>query len=244
MSARPILFSGSMVRALLEGRKTQTRRVVKPQPPAGLVYVGRVLCSTHRPDEGKWTWAREQSAMLRDPHRVRCPYGQPGDLLWVRETCFEDANEYDYLLSSEHPFYKGAGWIYRASVDDPEIAPPGGWTSAIHMPRRASRLTLRITDVRVQRLIDISDADAIAEGVSPIVGSGGPNFYSHDWTVRGIAARSNFPTAVECYGSLWESINGPGSWDANPWVWAITFGVIARNVDDVLTELANAEVML
>ena len=189
MTARPILFSGPMVRALLEGRKTQTRRAVKPQPPSGHVYVGRVLCSTHRADEGKWTWAVGQAAMLREAHRVSCPYGQPGDLLWVRET-FGEFRE---------------NWIgYRATCGDP---PPdsGSWKPSIFMPRWASRLTLRITDVRVQRLQDCSHADAAAEGVGDLIE----------------------------YGVLWESINGPGSWDANPWVWALTFKVIKANVDDV-----------
>lgn len=226
MSDHPILYSGPMIRALLEGRKTQTRRVVKPQPPVGHVYVGRVLCSTHRADEGKWTWAVEQAAMLRDAHRVRCPYGQPGDLLWVRET-FRGARGYDGMPPSKW----GNKPIWYSADGDPDAqrwwhlsdrGKPG-----IHMPRWASRLTLRITDVRVERLQNISEADAIAEGISPKWEPG-----CSGRLMEAIGGFS-FRPAASAYADLWESINGPGSWDANPWVWAISFDVIKANIDQV-----------
>lgn len=244
MTARPIVFSGPMVRALLEGRKTQTRRVVKPQPSAGHVYVGRVLCSTHRADEGKWTWAVEQAAILRDAHRVRCPYGQPGDLLWVRETFqplfadgWEEGRNPDG--SGDRVNYKtGEGYAphYVADCGRIEFVTPDGdlvtrCTPPIHMPRWASRLTLRITDVRVERLNDISEADARDEGVDEPANE--PAAAASLMSAFGDTLR--FQPYASAYAQLWEQINGLGSWDANPWVWALTFDVIPRNVGDVLT---------
>lgn len=221
MADRPILFSGPMVRALLEGRKTQTRRLIKPQPPEGLEPVGRVLCSTHKPDEGKWTWARGQSHMLRDPHRVRCLYGQPGDLLWVRET---------WGFNPDFPAILGRS-CFKA---DPGHEYDGiQWKPSIHMPRRLSRLTLRITDVRVERVNDITGLDAIAEGLVDLGVDGARWHWERNPTMGYFAP-------WRAYRALWDSINGPGSWSANPWVWALTFEVVPRNIDSVLLELANA----
>jgi len=191
---RPILFSGPMVRAILEGRKTQTRRVVKPQPPADHPFPQPCV------NDGYW-WNDS-----KDDHDdvsfwptystcLPCPYGKPGDQLWARET---------------HCKY-GGRFIYRADYGD--LTPisdgiGGPWKPSIHMPRIASRITLEITGVRVERLQDISEADVIAEGVSydmPIV------FKSGDDTPRGL------------FGELWESIHGEGSWDLDPWVWVIEF---------------------
>ena len=218
MSDHPILFSSLMVRALLDGRKTQTRRVVKPQPPSGHVYVGRVLCSTHRADEGKWTWALEQAAILRDAHRVRCPYGQPGDLLWVREA-WTTHKAFDHIAGSKLTT-RSIGYPADGKIET------GRYRHARFMPRWASRLTLRITDVRVQRLNEISRADAIAEGLHHVSDGCAP------WGVKGLAGSWSGDPRLS-FAALWESINGPGSWDTNPWVWALTFDVIPRNIDQV-----------
>jgi hypothetical protein len=228
MKERPILFSAPMVRAILEGRKTQTRRVVKPQPPAGHALHGFTTFSTRMTDVGKAVWARGDSPLLCDVHRVRCPYGQPGDRLVVRET-------WQYADWTED----GMPWIrYRADQatrlieDTPEdwserltdawasLSVPENyaldnraadrrWRPAIHMPRWASRILLEVTGVRVERLQDISEPDAIAEGCAG--GHGVIPGYSYSATPR------------EQYRALWESINGPGSWDANPWVWVVEF---------------------
>ena len=205
MKERPILFSAPMVRAILDWRKTQTRRVVKPQPPDDIglpigVDLYSPTCIGKNGDEypgdeifGAYSECGEWG--------VKCPYGQPGDRLWVRETwgpC-------------------DGGVCYRADEDAGSVALPddGRWTPSIHMPRWASRITLEITGVRVERLQDISEADAIAEGV-PAVSSGGVTLF----TTTGVNC---FQAAKGAYAALWESINGPGSWDANPWVWVVEF---------------------
>lgn len=170
---RPILFSAPMVRALLAGTKTQTRRAVKFVSSADF-----------------------ETFLNNVPNKTACcPYGKPGDRLWVRETHLP----------------KASGTIYRADFSEFEAAGLGGmyggWKPSIFCRREHSRILLEITSVRVERLQDISDADAIAEGV------GG------DVTVTPCFA-------VERYRATWESINGAGSWDANPWVWCISFEVV------------------
>lgn len=206
-----------MVRALLAGTKTQTRRVVKPQPPIGHAWSGWCVTSTHRADEGKATWAAGTGPFLRDVHRVACPYGQPGDRLWVRETFITgcEMDENGYFKVDENGSYVDKIW-YRAS--DPELDWWGGdgeichppWKPSIHMPRAASRLTLEITGVSVERLRAISEADAWAEGVA---------HYSSGMT--GTPSAGDADAGRVLYRRLWESINGPGSWDANPWVWVV-----------------------
>lgn len=179
MSERPILFSAQMVRAILAGAKTQTRRVVKDRhidaaPPACF-----------------FQWLRE-----------RCPYGQPGDRLWVREAYMHEPADYCWEASVSIPC-RPAFTVYRA--DYPESRPGEGWKPSIHMPRALSRITLEVTAVRVERLHDISDEDALAEGVYP--------------TRTGL-----YPGAPRAeFRALWESINGLESWDANPWVWVVEF---------------------
>ncbi len=174
-----------MVRALQAGTKTQTRRVLKPQPthfnPVGVPRRAR-------PDSGP-------------SDVVRCPYGQPGDWLWVRETWAPRANGFAYAADP--------AWNTSAG---------GRWHPSIHMPRCASRITLEITGVRVERLQDILEEDAKAEGLS-FVADGCARF-----GVEGLAS-SWCDCPVTAYAALWESINGPGSWDANPWVWAVQFRV-------------------
>ncbi|TXH90322.1 MAG: hypothetical protein E6Q78_05105 [Rhodoferax sp.] len=173
MKEHPILFSAPMVRAILAGTKTQTRRVVKPTPE----WIGKsgVLSFNGR---------------VGLPHAI-CPYGQPGDRLWVREAW----NGYG-------PFKDGMHYYYRATDQNPDSTK---WKPSIHMPRAASRITLEITGVRVERLQDISEADAKAEGYKEFPGS------------------VNQMDPVTWYQALWEQINGPGAWDANPWVWVVKF---------------------
>lgn len=207
---RPILFSGPMVRAILYGTKTQTRRVVKPQPYSnGYHFDGRdIRCfNDYLPP----------SATLLDVGRGRnryttsdlegweqsCPYGVPGDLLWVRETWAD----YRYLACSNN----GVGiattsrTVYRAD-NGSEVYADLRWRPSIHMPRWASRLTLEITDVRVQRLQEISYEDVLAEGC-PRKAAGAD------------------PADFEWYRHLWDSINAKRgySWESNPWVFALTF---------------------
>lgn len=195
MKERPILFSGPMVRAILEGRKTQTRRVVKPQPTD----------DGHGP---KWYSGFDNvpgTIETNFPMPIHCPYGQPGDRLWVRETW------------AQHPEFthrSSGGCLYRADRGgDYQGAAQGDfcWRPSIHMPRWASRITLEITGARVERLQDISEEDAKAEGIQ--------------WGMPcGYLDTGTSDCSSKCkFKSLWESINGPGSWDANPWVWVIEF---------------------
>lgn len=195
-----------MVRAILDGRKTQTRRVVKPQP-----YID---------SQGNACWnsinfgqdgsGRPLFRTLASPlpcsknKRVLCPYGRPSDRLWVRETWghFERAPK------------AGDQIYYRADGECLEIEP---WRPSIHMPRWASRLALEITGIRVERLQDISEADAIAEGCTQF-----PNGYYRGGPHK-VSGLKQMASAVHAYRDLWESINGAGSWDANPWIWVVDF---------------------
>ncbi|MBS0474162.1 MAG: hypothetical protein JSR28_03295 [Proteobacteria bacterium] len=205
MKERPILFSAPMVRAILAGAKTQTRRVVKDRhidaaPPACL-----------------FQWLRE-----------RCPYGQPGDRLWVRET-WQHAN------FPFGPYDESCAVFYRTDyMDDPhgpdgERSPEGKyrhWKPSIHMPRSASRILLEVAAVRVERLQAISDADIEAEGAAQWVKDGGSVHSPHpgfdgQWPDAAGTVRVKPNRVAFC--SLWESINGSGSWGANPWVWVIEF---------------------
>jgi hypothetical protein len=218
MGERPILFSGPMVRALLDGTKTQTRRLVKPQPPAGHNFAGFTTWSTHRADEGKAVWgAGDVRAMLHDAHRARCPFGRPGDTLWVRETWARDDEDGSLLYRAD----VGKG----GDADDWERNRTEGvarcrWRPSIHMPRSASRITLEITDVRVERLQEISYEDALAEGMRD-PGMTPPFPWPSDETPTEFARRTRYPQ--RSFAELWESLNGPGSWAANPWCWAISF---------------------
>ena len=208
---RPILFSASMVRAILEGRKTVTRRAVK------FPLIDRAV-------------GCELSGNEIGPEEIRnnCPYGVPGQRLWVRETFTIESNRWaDDSYSPPHKDgrptrrYEDDKWDqphYKATDVEPELwyddrdSPGCRWKPSIHMPRWASRILLEITDVRVERLQDISRADIRAEGLQcpPEMASddASPNY--RDW----------FPTAWQ---ELWESINGAGSWTANPWVWCVSF---------------------
>lgn len=232
MKERPILFSAPMVRALLAGTKTQTRRIVKPQPPNGHAWAGWCVTSTHRADEGKATWAAGTGPFLRDVHRVACPYGQPGDRMWVRET-FVTGYEMDpsgYFKTDEAGEYIDKVW-YRATdpdlewwVDDVICEPK--WRPSIFMPRALSRLTLEVVSVRVERLQDISEGDAVTEGVERHLDGWYPYGIRTILTtlVGGVEVPAQFcRTARDSYRMLWESINGAGSWNANPYVWVIEF---------------------
>lgn len=198
MSARPILMSAPMVRALLAGTKSQTRRIVKPQPPAD-----KPRSAWFEPGVMGWAAPEVPSA---DWHRVRCPYGVPGDTLWVRET-WAVSHAVDHLKPGELPH--GAGMVYYAATEN-----IGGLLKrpSIFMPRWASRITLEIAGVRVERLQDISEADAVEEGVDPLDFEPPPEENAgYDFSHRAAYAR------------LWEQINGAGSWEANPYVWVIEF---------------------
>lgn len=193
MKERGMIFNGEMVRAILDGRKTQTRRPVKPQPEltqkSGFSWNGVVY--------GAGSNDRETN---RNFAHVKCPFGKPGDRIWVRETWSEaGASAPDLTLyRANYPEHVPAHYENIPPVNEIH------WTPSIHMPRWASRITLEITDVRVERLNNISECDAKAEG--------GP-------TECTLIGDKYFPG----FRSLWKSIYGEESWDANPWVWVIKF---------------------
>ncbi|QIM43343.1 hypothetical protein [Leclercia adecarboxylata] len=209
MTERGMIFNAEMVRALLDGRKTQTRRVMKPQPE---------VC----PHGGHWWPSNVFKTMLHIEEEMQngkggwgglvgdaCPFGDVGDRIWVRETWAE--------AGAGAPELK----LYRANY--PAHVPPHyenvppveeiRWTPSIHMPRWASRILLEITDVRVERLNSIIQADAIAEGAPP----------SHP-SIDAVSRQFGFPDfSRSWFGQTWQSIYGDDSWQANPWVWVIEF---------------------
>lgn len=222
MTERPILFSAPMVRALIAGRKTQTRRVVKPQPrDVGGLIDYRVRFGPH---EYIYQWPRGQTPSEAFVHE-RCPYGVAGDRLWVRETWCVNPRRH-FGVDPSGPDH----CLYRAD----DNSTPWVWTPSIHMPRWASRINLEISGVRVERLQEISEADARAEGIEPNwIGplDKGPNGFGGDgWTEE--VGWHNYMTDEDgepCYTpresfeSLWQSINGRESWTENPWVWVVEF---------------------
>ena len=205
INEKPILFNGEMVRAILEGRKTQTRRVIKPQPS----------------DQG---------------HIGECPYGQPGDKLWVRETwsevwtysgsgsypavCYR-SDQVGFIGCESHPVRK----VRAGKYSEPDVSVPQNmkWHPPTHMPRWASRITLEVTDVRVERVQDITPSDCEQEGVtgktlsSPVRGEPYEEYQNGDGLIY---------TDPKCaFAALWNSIydkRGCG-WDKNPWCWVIEF---------------------
>lgn len=197
MKERPVIFNGEMVRAILDGRKTQTRRVI--------ANVGADNCiplqKQTKTKDGIYTHVMDA------PMYGLCPFGQVGDRLWVREayqgplfnfdqmeTYLEDTSKFERPEFCEYRADGGKTPEYYDADDNLRY----GWKPSIHMPRWASRITLEITGVRVERLQDISEADAIAEG--------GTKHFNIDW-----------------FGPLWASIYGVDSWNSNPWVWVIEF---------------------
>lgn len=201
MRERPILFSAPMVRAILAGAKTQTRRVFNGSLHDVSMWIAN---TTNNPNV-----------------TVRCPYGQPGDRLWVREA-WKAHTTFDHLPPRDIP--ESHVW-YMA---DDGYKAESRHRQGMFMPRWAGRITLEVTGVRVERLQDISEADAIAEGIER--GEGFPGWYrgplpGDSAGLEQAGREFKIPTAFArlAYRALWESINGPGSWDANPWVWVVGF---------------------
>lgn len=235
MRERPILFSGPMVRAILSGKKTQTRRVVRKQfaQDAEPAEVPATSPEGWQISGHSGLWWDDAGACIDDA--IRCPYGQPGDRLWVREAFrFLDAFD-EYSPSRVGELCLAAGYTrpwaptqYEADgLRDNWVnvgTAPGSITAGklrpgIHMPSWASRILLEITAVRVERLQDISEADAVAEGIHRQQTTGW--FSSPGIKGAGTSARAG-------YALLWNSINGDDAWDANPWVWVIEF----RRIDN------------
>lgn len=226
MRERPILFSAPMVRAILAGTKTQTRRVVK-EPISGWLNNAN---GSHKVLDG------QVFNYSFDEPLGTCPYGQPGDHLWVRETWSSDfAGHYPhdriwYAADDDRQHdievRNGVRGIY--SPESQQFV-PFRWRPSIHMPRSACRLALEITGVRVERLHKISEADAVAEGIpeesEPCEQCGDCGWLCIGGEPQQCDAPGCGDGAIDGYRALWEQINGAGSWQANPWVWVVEFSV-------------------
>lgn len=216
---RPIIFSSPMVRAILDGRKSQTRRIVKKQISDIHKFQGWIIGSTDKKRDGCASWGIGEGALIYDLVVARCPYGKPGDRLWVRETWQgplfydeipEDWNS-DKYKTPEYCYYKASGDSCDFTDSDDNFVER--WSPSIHMPRWASRILLEVTNVRVERLHDISEEDAKAEGS-----------YVCDYFGRRLLDQSSNQGCYKWgYRSIWESLNGSGSWHLNPFVWVVEF---------------------
>lgn len=213
MIERPILFSSEMVRAVLEGRKTQTRRVLRKQP-------ADILPCTGMWKGVMWVALRERLPNIEDQRgdMFKCRYGEIGDRLWVRETSIPDfPKEFSYYQWSwaEVPseYRKPEFCLYKATWKGSELK----WHPSIHMPRWASRITLEITDVRVERLQDVSTEDVCKEGFVQKEFELGTGYGLPNWS-RGLPAK-------EAFAHLWDHLNAKRGfgWDTNPWLWVIEF---------------------
>ena len=230
MTERPILFSGEDVRAILGGRKTQARRVVRPQP----VLEGRV-----------WRWKPRVGVDINAEHinAAMSPYGVPGDRLWVRETwavarCYGKLSPKDMPLGPRNVWYRASS----AAPDQPgseEVR--GKWRPSIHMPRWASRITLEITGVRVERVQEISEEDAVAEGIEWLTEqhqTARCRYHPPSYSQDGVCVDPGYCSCgeysdIEHFRDRWDSINARWDygWDADPWVWVIEFKVLTESQD-------------
>lgn len=201
MRERPILFNADMVRAVLDGRKTQTRRIMREQPEV-------IPKEDELGKPGFWIPFNAGKTMVRnDDMHIACPFGLKGDRLWVRETFRVHSRATDvatlvYKASEQQSWTQQTHRVPIEKCNKPAVVDK--WTPSIHMPRWASRITLEITGVRVERLQSITEEDAKAEGVK---------------TECSVIGDRHFLG----FRSLWKSIYGDDSWQANPWVWVVEF---------------------
>jgi hypothetical protein len=253
MKTRPILFSAPMVRALLDGTKTQTRRIVKFHRANGREYFvcsrtsgGVCVCGMgeHGPVWNPYAGAPTQP-LPQDRINAACPYGAPGDTLWVKETWAAQDVKLRTVKPTEIPEHERINYAADYTADDMDGLGP--WRPSLFMRRWMSRITLEIVSVRVERLKAISEEDAVAEGVTPTYSHAGYdittdliNCFIVEGFVGGIPKAGDewqgmkvehvqprparqIRTARDEYRRLWNRINGSESWDANPWVWVVEF---------------------
>lgn len=215
-AVKPILFQTAMVQSILSGRKTQTRRIVKfssytnDDPPcadwikSAVNIKGNIWKFTDQPNnDGNYAYAK-------------CPYGKVGDILYVRETYLD---EEDYACSDYDPEDPESGSRFSYKADCPEHQwPLVKWKPSLFMPKAAARLFLKITEIRIERLQDISEKDAKAEGIEVADRIQGHPLY-RNYIRKGAVWNS----AVNSYSTLWDAINGKDAWEQNPFVWVISF---------------------
>lgn len=212
---RPILFSSEMVKAILNGSKTQTRRALALQPLEMLTKLPPWNDTVTRQWNGCKVWF---ALMQRNPNRgtaFRCRFGEVGNHLWVRETWRRDSRD--------------GQCFYRAACVYPERFI---WKPSIFMPRSASRITLEIVSVRVEKLQDITEADAVAEGCIPCMEHSADCNNDYCALAGGVGdCDGSMVSGKMLYRSLWESINGKGSFEKNPWIWVIQFRKIPNRLE-------------
>lgn len=214
---RPILFNAEMVRAILDGRKTMTRRIVKPQP-----VCGKMFFEPEWPGGASWV-----SSPLDSTRQVwRCPCGGPGNRLWVRESAWYDPSP---LASGDERVFFDGGDVrfkdgrtgrtpYRNTAEIMRASGNLKFRPSIHMPRWASRITLEVAAMRVERVQDISEADIRAEGFGDIYDD-----WREEVSQYAPPGLSRIETIQEFFAARWDKINGPGAWDRNDWVWVVEF---------------------
>lgn len=219
MKERGMIFNGEMVRAILNGRKTQTRRIMAIQPDHSELGLRRVIESKNGIDDGKYFWSQSDATGLKSRSKpFACPFGTVGDRIWVREAFRVHSRATDvatlvYKASERNSWTEQTHRVPVAVCNKP--ATPEKWTPSLHMPRWASRITLEITGVRVERLNSIHDVDAMREGIQNLTTCSHADF--------GIPGVVNAQHPVRAFQLLWESIYGAESWKANPWVWVVEF---------------------
>ena len=214
---KPILFSTEMVQAILEGRKTQTRRIVKPQPTLGNGTWDVRNLDEFFDENGKYCCIPKINTV-----EVKSVKIKPGDILWVRETWQTTYNE---STNNWDSIYKADGGFW---IDDDG---PMKWKPSIFMPRKYARIFLEVTNVRVERLRDISESDAYKEGFGPVITEEYPapgKFVNH-------LNKHHMFTAIDSFASMWVKLNGTGAWKANPWVWVYEFKVVEKPNDFLIT---------
>ena len=206
MKQIPILFSGPMVKAILDGSKTQTRRVIKSRHESGLFQVSRRVSDNQIINIESLDW--DERDCEKD---ITCPYGQPGDVLWVRETYFKDGDEYIYRAD-------GTCCEQFEQCECEDVGKPK-WKPSIFMPREACRILLKITDVRAERLHEISKEDAISEGITI------SENLRNGWPMHKGILENSIPDTIEqlAFWNLWQDINGSESLESNPWCWVVSF---------------------
>lgn len=235
MKERPILFSTLMVQAMLEGRKTQTRRLIKPQPVIknDTIY-GENNRNSFSSNEWGETW--------------KCPFGQPGDILFVRESHFRfgewKKNGLTKTGKQKWRFFPAKDLPNFRYQDDPPFKVERnshrsiGWykRTSLFMPKEFTRVWLEVTGIKVERLRDITEEDAMAEGIElePMAGYNSlnppdPKFMGrkYDYSKEYVGNKTTMLVPIESYASLWRFINGPDSWKENPWVWVVSFKVLS-----------------
>lgn len=206
VKSRPILYATQMVQAIIANRKTKTRRtkgleIVNVNPDDWVLEHNIV-------SQEFFFFSKHEEDLMYD---IKCPYGKVGDILWVREKFLFDDGEGVYC--------------YAASMDKSDVNwLKGSWKPSIHMPKAAARIWLEITDIKIERLKDISEEDAIAEGVLKV----NDGFKNYMTKPKLISTLSCFDKAYYSFLSLWESINGYESSELNPWVWVITFKKVEK----------------